>query len=224
MTRKLIFWDWTGTLADESRLDKAVCRSLERAIARRDSLTIEEAEARFLSHLKTLEHTWQWHDYVKHSETFGLDWRRAHEPYLDRLKIMPGARKVLMAARARGYINILATNAVQKVVELRLRHTGLESLFVLVIGSDRANGLKSEGRHLEMGMNTYDGDPTTCYAVGDHPAQDIFPASRLGIKTIYCALGARRTHYHSNHLRGGHAENISPDFRIETLAEILNII
>jgi hypothetical protein len=26
---KLIFWDWTGTLADESELDEAVCTSME---------------------------------------------------------------------------------------------------------------------------------------------------------------------------------------------------
>jgi FMN phosphatase YigB (HAD superfamily) len=224
MTRRLIFWDWTGTLADESRLDKAVCRSMERAIARRDGLTMVEAEARFLAHLKTLEHTWQWHDYIKHGRAFGVDWKRAQELNMDKLAVMPGAGQVLMTARARGYVNILATNAVQKVVELRLRHSGLEDLFDLVIGSDRAGALKAEGRHLEMGMTAFEGEPASSFAVGDHPDQDISPASRLGLKTICFALGARRTHYHSRHLKTGRPDDIRPDFRIETLPEILDII
>ena len=225
MARKLIFWDWTGTLADESRLDKAVCLSMERAIARKEGISLEEAENKYLAHLQTLEKTWQWHDYVKHGETFGIDWEQAQVEHMAELEVMPGAREVLLTARSRGFINILATNAVQEVVELRLRHAKLESLFELVLGSDRAGALKAEGRHVAMGLAAFGGDPASSFAVGDHPEQDIYPAARRGLKTIFCTLGAQRTHYHSRHLStSGQPDDIRSDFRIESLPEILDII
>jgi FMN phosphatase YigB (HAD superfamily) len=225
VARKLIFWDWTGTLADESRLDKAVCLSMERAIAHKEGISLEEAEKKYLAHLKTLEKTWQWHDYLRHGETFGTDWKQAQVENINELEVMPGARDVLLAARSRRYINILATNAVQKVVELRLRYAGLESLFELVLGSDRAGALKAEGRHVSMGLAAFGGDPAFSFAVGDHPEQDVYPAARLGLKTIYCTLGAQRTHYHSRHLSTGEQpDDIRSDFRIESLPEILDII
>ena len=42
-----MFWDWTGTLADELGLDEAVCRSIEEEVAQRDGIPFEEAERRF---------------------------------------------------------------------------------------------------------------------------------------------------------------------------------
>lgn len=63
---KVIFWDWSGTLAEESKLDKAVCQSIEQEISRQKKLPLHDAASIFIAYLKQLENTWEWHDYVRH--------------------------------------------------------------------------------------------------------------------------------------------------------------
>jgi hypothetical protein len=89
---KIIFWDWTGTLADEARLDEAVCRTLEIDIAAKRNIPLGEAELMFDNHLKDIENSWQWHDYVQHGKEFGVDWKNSQEVNLDKLILVPHAK------------------------------------------------------------------------------------------------------------------------------------
>lgn len=221
---KLIFWDWSGTLADESALDKSVCLSMEEEIARREQVSLEEAVEKFNRHLKKLESTWKWHNYVFHGESFGIDWKQAQEKHLDKLSLVPYAREILEHSQAQGYKNILASNAVRPVILLRVAHTGLLNLFDLVITSDDVGALKSKGKHFAFGLEKLKGDPQKSFSVGDNPVQDIRPAHKLGLKTIFCAYGKKRTHYHSEHLTPNHSESVEADFIIHSLEEIKEII
>lgn len=221
---KLIFWDWSGTLADESALDKSVCLSMEEEIARSDQVSLEEAIEKFNRHLKKLENTWKWHDYVFHGESFGIDWKHSQENHLDKLSLLPYAREILKYSHGQGYKNILASNAVRPVILLRVAHTGLLNLFDLVITSDDVGALKSEGKHFTLGLEQLKGDPQKSFSVGDNPVQDIRLAHRLSLHTIFCAYGKERTHYHSEHLTSNHDEVEKADFIIHSLEEIKEII
>jgi HAD superfamily hydrolase (TIGR01549 family) len=222
--QKIMFWDWTGTLADESRLDEAVCRTLEVDIARKRGLSFEAAVQVYKDFLKTVENTWEWHDYVQHGQDFGVDWKHSQEINLDKLQLIPHAREILVFAASKGYHNVLVTNAVRDVILLRVKHAGLLESFKTIIASSDVKALKAEGKHFDRGLALLNGDPDLSYSVGDNPVQDIQSAKNLGLKTIYCEFGSNLTHYHSQHISENHSESISSDFRIQNLEQIRNII
>jgi len=224
MKNKVIFWDWTGTLADESKLDKAVCFSMEKELAKRKGISFDQATAEYNRYLKQLENTWGWHDYVEHSRELGIDWRKCQEINLPLLELVPGAEAILINARNKGYKNILATNAVRQVILLRIHYTGLESLFDLIIGSDDANALKALGSHFDKGIEYFNADAKVSFSIGDNPIQDIRSANKLDLKTVFCAYGRHLTHYHSDHISDNHFEKEKPDHSIKSLSELDGII
>lgn len=221
---KLIFWDWTGTLADEAELDKAVCRRMEQDIAREAGISIEQAASRYQDYLKKREKTWRWHDYVVHCHDFGINWKSSQESHIDKLRLVPGAGDMLAYARSRGYKNILATNAVRRVIELRAAYAGIDHLLDMIIASDDVQALKSEGRHFQRGLREWLSRPEVSFSVGDNPIQDIRPALELGLTTVFCAYGRHLTHYHSTHISDDHVELVCPSFSITELSDIRYII
>ncbi len=221
---KLVFWDWAGTLADESELDKAVCKSIEEEIAKKENIPFSEAQKLFNDYLKKLENKWQWHDYVRIGESFGLEWQSIQKMHLDKLILLPHAKEILGYVKNKGYRNILTTNAVSRVIYLRTDHTGLSVLFDAIIASDDVRALKSEGKHFAYGLKIMKGDPLLSFSIGDNPAQDILSAKKFNLITILCDFGKKLTHYHSEHLTHNFTENVFSDFRIKNLLEIKNII
>lgn len=224
MPQKLIFWDWTGTLADEAKMDEAVCRSMEEEVARRDDIPFHEAEKRFKDHLRSLEGTWQWHDYVLHGKALGVDWELYQKKHIRELVLLSHAREMLEYARNQGYKNVLVTNAVRPVILLRASYLGVLNLFDTIIASDDVRVLKSEGEHFRYGLRIHDGDIASSYSIGDNPIQDIDPAKRLGIITIYCNFRRAMTHYHTEHISANHRELALADYTITNLSEIKGII
>lgn len=221
---KLLFWDWTGTLADEASLDRAVCEEMEKEIARQRLIPLAEARNLFKNYLKELEGRWEWHDYVRHGRKFRIPWRRIQERHLDKLRLLPGALEVLCWAREKGYLNLLTTNAVRPVINLRLRYLKIESLFDGLITSDDVRALKASGQHFERGLKLFPALPSACFSIGDNPIQDIASARRLGLRTILCRFGSNFTHYHTTHLSPNHQEQVSADFVVFSLSEIKEIL
>ncbi len=221
---KIIFWDWTGTLADEARLDEAVCHSLEEDISAKRNIPLTEAERLFNNHLKDIENSWQWHDYIQHGKDFEVDWKHSQEINLDKLVLVPHARDILKYAKGKGFLNVLVTNAVRDVVLLRAKHAGVIDMFEGVIASSDAKALKAEGKHFMDGLKRFDGEPSQSYSVGDNPVQDIQPAKKIGLKTIFCEFGEKLVHYHSEHISNNHREMITADHRIKSLLDIKRIL
>jgi FMN phosphatase YigB (HAD superfamily) len=221
---KIIFWDWTGTLADEAKLDEAVCRSLEEDIATKRNITLAEAERLFNNHLMQIEGSWQWHDYAQHGREFGVDWRRSQEVNLDKLVLVPYTREILEYVQGLGFLNALVTNAVRDVVLMRAKHVEIKDMFEAVIASSDVKALKAEGKHFEYGLQRLDGDPQNSYSIGDNPIQDIRPAKKLGLKTIFCDFGKKLVHYHSEHISNNHREVSDADYKIQSLLDIKRIL
>ncbi len=221
---RLIFWDWTGTLADEAELDEAVCRRMEQDLARKAGISLAQAASRYQDYLKIRENTWQWHDYVSHCQDFGIDWKSCQESHFDKLRLVAGAGEMLALARSRGYKNILATNAVRRVIELRTAHADIGHLLDMIIASDDVRALKSEGKHFQHGLREWTSRPEISFSVGDNPIQDIRPASEIGLTTVFCAYGRHLTHYHSTHISHNHGERVCAAFSITELTDIRYII
>lgn len=223
-TGKILFWDWTGTLANEASLDRAICEEMEEAIARQRLIPLFEAKIIFQNYLKELEGRWEWHDYVRHGKQFHLPWEEIQKRHLDKLKLLPGAVEILWWVKEKGYLNVLATNAVRPVINLRLNYLRISSLFEAIITSDDVRALKADGRHFEQGLNLFEANPGRCFSIGDNPVQDIAPARRLGLRTIFCRLGDNYTHYHTTHLTPNHQEKVATDFTVFRLSEIKDLL
>ena len=221
---KSVFFDWTSTLADESKLDRAVCKSMEEEFSRKNDVSLRVAEERFRKHLKSLENTWEWHDYILHGKVLGVDWKTNQEKNFGTLVLLPHAREVLEHTRSKGYKNIMATNAIRPVIELRAKYVGLKDLFDLIVGSDDVEALKAEGKHFEYASSFFDYSPNLSYSVGDNPVQDILPAKRMGMKTIFCEFPRNFTYYHTNHISGNHSELVQADYTVSDLLQIKDII
>jgi FMN phosphatase YigB (HAD superfamily) len=224
MGQKLAVWDWTATLANEVEIDKAVCRSMEEEYAQKYEVSLKEAERRFKEHLQSLENTWKWHNYPLHGRVLGIDWRKSQEKNLEKLVVLPNTREILEYVKQRGYKNVLATNAAKPVMLIRVGHAKLLDLFDLVIGSDVVKALKADGKHFEYALKKLNGKASESYSIGDNPVQDIIPAERLGLNTIYCRFGRGMTYYHSEHISGNHSVQPNADYVIDDLLEIKDII
>jgi len=224
MGQKLAVWDWTATLADEVEIDKAVCRSMEKEHSEKYRVSIKEAERKFKEHLQSLENTWRWHNYPLHGRTLGIDWRTSQEKNVGKLVVLPHAREILEFAKEKGYRNVLATNAAKPVMLIRVGHADLLDLFDLVVGSDTVKALKAEGKHFEYALEKLNGEASKSYSFGDNPVQDISPAKRLGLNTVYCRFGQGKTYYHSEHISGNHRFQPNSDYVIDDLLEIKDII
>ena len=224
MSDKLIFWDWTGTLANEAELDRAVCATMEREYARKTGISPAQAADFYQRYLRKLENSWNWHDYVTHCRDMGIDWKYCQTTNFDKLFPVPGAGEILAYAQTRGYRNVLATNAVRLVIELRLGYLGLGDFFNLITASDDVEALKSEGKHYLRGLKELGGAASESFSVGDNPVQDIQPAQRLGLKTVFCTYGRNLTHYHSEHISDNHREQVRSAFRIAKLTDIKYIL
>ncbi len=220
---KVVFWDWTGTLVDERVLDKAVCETMEEMCAKNNSISLEEAAKRFNNVLKGLEYGWEWHDYAEHGRKLGVDWKAALSQNLDKLIVLPHAKEILEYAKNRGYANCLATNAVRSVILLRLKQSGLEKCFDLVIASDDIKAIKSEGTHFKFGLEKLGADPKLSFSIGDNPVQDIIPAKKLAMKTVFCSYCPGKTHYHTEHIYRQHFMQNNADHVIQNLEELRNI-
>jgi FMN phosphatase YigB (HAD superfamily) len=113
---------------------------------------------------------------------------------------------------------------VRDVVLLRAKHVGIMGLFEAIIASSDVKALKAEGKHFARGLEDLVGNPRESWSVGDNPIQDIWPAKKIGLQTIFCDMGGRLVHYHSEHISNNHRELSDADYTIKNLKEIENII
>ena len=145
------------------------------------------------------------------------------EKNLNKLKLFPRVKEVLISAKEKGFKNILATNAVRKVILLRVEHAGMLHFFDDIITSDDVKAVKSEGKHLEKGLRDLSGSPKDSFSVGDNPIQDIASAKKLGLKTVLCNYG-HTPYYHTDHLYTEHKVLAEADYIVNNLNDIISVI
>lgn len=226
--QKVVIWDWTGPVVDESGFDKAVCETMEIESAKKRGLMPEEIHEEFQRLLRKREGTWKWHDYVFYARGLGVDWREIHLKNLDKLKVIPDAENVLEYCRGKGYFNCLATNGKKEIIEFRAKQKSLIDYFDLIVGSDTVRAMKSEGKHFEYGLKKLKVEPENAWSIDDNYIQGIESAKRYDprIKTVLC-LWKDTTYFHSPHISANFYEkidNTKVDYTITNLLQIKNVI
>ena len=73
--------------------------------------------------------------------------------------------------------------------QARLQRYGLLSYFLVVVASAEAGVAKPDPRIFELALAEAGCTPTTALMIGDRPDNDIYPAKRLGLKTVRIRQG-----------------------------------
>ena len=130
-------------------------------------------------------------------------------------KPYPEAAKVLEQLSHKYKLGIIANQKVGS--ESRLTQYGLRQFFDIIVASFEAGVKKPDPRIFKMALAQAQCLPENAVMTGDRLDNDIYPAKKLGMSTIWIRQGW-----------GGMAEPISeeyePDYSVNSLTEILNVL
>jgi FMN phosphatase YigB (HAD superfamily) len=218
MSKAVVCIDWTNTLVDESKLDRAVCIDMEKKIAEKRNISFEDAHKVYVEFLKGLEGKWMWFSYPWHGKEFGIDWIEPQVRNLNKLIVFPYARKILKIFRDEDYKVCLTTNAAEDVALMRVDKAKLLYYFDLIVGCDTVKAMKSEGKHYKLALEYLNGKTEKSWAIGDNLEQYIEPGIKLGMRTVLCKYGPK-AYLHTNNAPAAKSKEIA-HYEVSSISDI----
>ncbi|MDR3102516.1 MAG: HAD family hydrolase [Methanocalculaceae archaeon] len=103
----------------------------------------------------------------------------------------PGIPSLLASLQEKGYRLGIVTDAYEYAAAERLKHTGLETYFDVVVTYDSTGYKKPHHAPFEYAMNLLGTRPHETVYIGDSIRRDIEPAKALGLAAVYAAYGDR---------------------------------
>jgi len=193
---KWIFFDLGSTLLDES----SRVQEMMEATAARLGLKLNDFEA-------MMERAAPAHPYVLKMELSG---GAAWEPWPKRLDpLYPGVPELLQELHKRYHLGVIANHGVDTAQRL-----GIAQYLDVIVTSEELGFGKPDPRLFALALKRAHCAPEEALIAGDRLDNDIAPAKRLGMKTIWVRQGW-----------GGKAspvsEEMTPDMQVSTLEEIL---
>ncbi|MEU6510006.1 HAD family hydrolase [Streptomyces sp. NPDC046942] len=135
---------------------------------------------------------------------------------LDETDLYPDVRPALSALRNQGVRVIIAGNQTPRAGEL-LR--GLDLPADLIVTSGEWGVAKPQPEFFQRVMEVAHSEPSTTVYVGDHPANDVFPAKAAGLRTAHIRRGPW------GHLWAQDADVVAvADWRIDSLTQLTAIV
>jgi putative hydrolase of the HAD superfamily len=104
---------------------------------------------------------------------------------MKRLRLFPSVKETLKELRTFGAGVYLLSNAQECFTRAELEDTGLLELFDGIILSSKEGVKKPSGRIFDRAFVQFGISPNDSYYVGNDLYDDVYGASRVGIKTIY---------------------------------------
>jgi putative hydrolase of the HAD superfamily len=104
--------------------------------------------------------------------------------YVKSAVLMNDAREVVQYARKK-YKTGLITNGKTLIQYGKIDQLGIRNEFDLIIVSEEAGMKKPDRRIFEMACEQLELKPEHCIYIGDHPANDIEGAAKVGMETIW---------------------------------------
>ncbi|MFJ7058897.1 HAD family hydrolase [Streptomyces microflavus] len=136
--------------------------------------------------------------------------------HLDESDLYPDVRPALAELRAAGIRVVVAGNGTVRAGE-RLRALDLPA--DLVVTSDEWGVRKPDPAFFARVAEVSGAEPEATLYVGDHPADDLFPASAAGLRTAHL----RRGPY--GHWWAEHPDVVgTADFRVNALTELVGVV
>jgi HAD superfamily hydrolase (TIGR01662 family) len=180
-----IFFDLGSTLLDESRMIRL---RVEETFARLRGTPNECSAEEFRERMRRAA-LWHPHPYAAAMADMGLgngdpawvEWDTTLEsPY-------PGARPLLELLHETHSLGVIANQSLGAAE--RLRQWGLARFFDVIVCSAEAGVEKPDLRMFEMALQRAGCAPQSAVMVGDRLDNDIAPAKRLGMRTVWVRQG-----------------------------------
>ena len=143
------------------------------------------------------------------AQKFGVPmppWRSEFE------KLYPGTKELLKRLAQKYHLGIIANQ--EKGAQGRLEKWGIRECFDVVVSSAEVGFSKPDLRIFELALKQADCLPANAVMIGDRIDNDILPAKRLGLKTIWVRQGFARLQPNSDW----------PDHTVRSLEEINSIL
>ena len=206
---KVLFFDVGYTLVDESAVWEQRCKTqAETEEAKKLGLTaadiyheVEKASIAGLPQYRTVI------DKFRFKETA----RYQHE--LETL--YEDAPTVLKTLAGKNELGVIANQS--DGLEKRLEEFGIRQYFTYVVSSWDVQMMKPDVRIFEHALKLAKCRPEEAYMIGDRIDNDVIPAKSIGMKTIWVKQGL-------GGLQEALAKENAPDFTVESLSELLEIL
>lgn len=135
--------------------------------------------------------------------------------HLGERDLYPDVRPALAGLRALGMRVVVAGNGAARATE-QLRALDLPA--DLVVTTARWGVAKPDPEFFVRVLEASDADPGTTVYVGDHPAEDLFPAKAAGLRTAHLRRGP------FGHWWADHPDVVeSADWRVDALTELAGL-
>ncbi|WP_456469513.1 HAD family hydrolase [Archaeoglobus sp.] len=190
---RAVIFDLDNTLVDFVEAKVKACRAVVKRIGCGDANELLQYFLRWRHGFESHENI---ADYLKDKGVYsdGL-YRECCRIYdkvkLENVKPYPGIEKVLSNLKQRGIKLAVVTDAENGHAVERLRKTGLEKFFDVVISADMTGKRKPEPDSVLLALDKLGVYAEESAIVGDSLRRDIEAGKRLGMVTIYAAYGDR---------------------------------
>lgn len=201
-TIKWIFFDLGSTLVDESECVKKRCEVII------DSNNINKDE--FYNKVKECAKT------DSYAVRAAAKYYGAEIPrwFGELERLYPDTQKVLEHLSQKYKLGVIA-NQVAGTQE-RIDNWGIGKYFDVVIASTEAGCAKPDKRIFEIALEQAGCKPKNTIMIGDRLDNDIVPAKKLGMKTVWVKQGFAKYQSVNNNYE-------NPDYTVESIGEIVNI-
>ncbi len=201
---KWLFFDLGSTLIDETIAYKyRVLEAVEGS-----NVTFEQFDEKRIEYAKTLT--------AGDKETakfFGLTlkpWRN------DKEKLYDGVFELLTELKSRGYKLAVLANQAKGTCD-RLLHWGILHFFDIVLASFEEGLEKPDERFFLRGLERANCLPSQAFMIGDRLDNDIYPAQKLGFKTVFVKQGVVGPYHEVD------SSHLTPDYTIYKIEQLLEI-
>lgn len=206
MSIKWLFFDLGGTIYDETLSDR---QRIENLISK-NSLSLTYAD--FYEQMQRAAVMYEKSPFTAARRTFSI---AADEPYSGEKEILyPDALEVIKKLSEKYKLGVLAnqpTNTRERMIS-----DGLYELFDICLLSDCENLHKPDLRFFEYALSKADCKADEAVMIGDRFDNDVFPAGKIGMKTVRIAQGLFSVQQPLN-------DDYTADYEITSLTELLDL-
>jgi putative hydrolase of the HAD superfamily len=162
-----VFLDMDGTLLDLHFDNQFWLEHVPARFAEENALSVEQAKQRLYPRFKAVEGTIQWYCIDHWSRELSLDIALLKQELEHLIQVRPHVRELLEKLNAAGKRVAMLTNAHHKVIELKMRTTGLDSHFDRLICSHSFACPKEDARFWPRLAESDPFDPQTTLFIDD---------------------------------------------------------
>ncbi len=179
-----VLLDMDGTLLDLHFDNHFWLRHVPRRYAEENSLSVADAEARILPHMREIRGTLDWYSIHYWSDYLGLDIPALKLEVAHLIRLRPWVREFLQWLREQGKKTVLATNAHPDTVEIKFSRVALGSCFDQIVCSHDLGAPKETVEFWEALSGQLAFDPERSLLVDDNDSV-LDAAADFGIRWLW---------------------------------------